>query len=78
MHGRFITQQRNGSERSTKMVQIDISMPRCCSACPLMVSVGFDAYCRLTCYGIEPEIFDRGRRKDCPMKEVEDETQNKH
>ena len=56
------------------MIQIDIPMPRCCAVCPLMVSVGFDAYCRLTCYGIEPEIFDRGRRKDCPMKEVKDET----
>ena len=56
------------------MVQIDIPMPRCCAVCPLMVSVGFDAYCKLTCYGIEPEIFDRDRRKDCPMKEVKDET----
>ena len=55
------------------MVQIDIPMPRCCAVCPLMVSVGFDAYCKLTRYGIEPEIFDRDRRKDCPIREVQNE-----
>ena len=57
------------------MVQIDIDIPKSCAMCPLLVPTTPDvAYCKLTGNIADVESFDEMRLKDCPMREVNDET----
>lgn len=53
------------------MVQIDIDIPQNCAMCPLLVTAGFDAYCKINGVTVEPETLATGRLKDCPMQDVQ-------
>lgn len=53
------------------MVQIDIDIPQNCAMCPLLVTAGFDAYCKINGVTVEPETLATGRLKDCPMQDAQ-------